>query len=55
MKSAPTLIGSSKVTSKAQITIPQDVRKKYGIEKGDTVYFIEEGEKLVLKKGPITI
>jgi len=49
------LIGSSKVTSKGQITIPQDIREKYGIKPGDTVYFLEEDGKLILKKGPIKL
>lgn len=44
------LVGSSKVSSIGQITIPQKIREKYGIKKGDTVYFIEENGKLIIKK-----
>jgi len=49
------LRGSSKVTSKGQITIPQEVRREFDIKPGDTIYFIMDGEKLVLRKGPLRI
>jgi len=48
-------MGSSKFTSKGQITIPQDVREKFGIKPGDTVYFLEEDGRIILLKGPIKI
>ena len=48
-------MGSSKVTSKGQITIPQDVREKFGIKPGDIVYFLEEDGRIILLKGPIKI
>ena len=51
----PILIGMSKVTSKGQITIPQDVREKFEIKPGDTIYFLEEDGKLILMKGPIRL
>lgn len=38
----------AKVTSKGQITIPIDIRKKLGIKEGDKVLFIEEGDKIVI-------
>lgn len=38
----------AKVTSKGQITIPIDIRKKLGIKEGDKVLFIEEGDKVML-------
>ncbi len=41
---------TSKVTQKYQATIPQAVRKKLGIEKGDRVTFEIEDEKVILKK-----
>ena len=36
----------SKITSKGQITIPIDVRKRLGIDAGDSIEFVEiaEGE-----------
>ncbi|MGL5942285.1 MAG: AbrB/MazE/SpoVT family DNA-binding domain-containing protein [Waterburya sp.] len=41
---------TSKVTQKYQATIPQVVREKLEIEKGDRVIFEIEDEKVVLKK-----
>lgn len=41
---------TSKVTQKYQATIPQAIRKKLAIEKGDRVIFEIEDEKVVLKK-----
>lgn len=38
----------AKVTSKGQITIPIDIRKKLGIKEGDKVLFIEEGDKIMI-------
>lgn len=38
----------AKVTSKGQVTIPVDIRKKLGIREGDKVLFIEEGNKIVI-------
>jgi AbrB family looped-hinge helix DNA binding protein len=49
------LAGSSKVTSRGQITIPQELREKYGIKSGDTVYFLEDNGTLTLKIGPIKL
>ncbi|AFZ37275.1 transcriptional regulator, AbrB family [Stanieria cyanosphaera PCC 7437] len=41
---------TSKVTQKYQATIPQVVREKLAIEKGDRVIFEIQDEKVVLKK-----
>jgi antitoxin PrlF len=41
---------TSKVTQKYQATIPQSVREKLEIAKGDRVIFEIEDEKVVLKK-----
>lgn len=49
------LRGSSKVTVKGQITIPQEIREEFTIKPGDTVYFIIEDEKLMLQKGPLKL
>ena len=37
----------SKVTSKGQITIPIEIRKKLNLKTGDKVVFIEEGDKII--------
>ena len=38
----------AKVTSKGQITIPIDIRKKLGIKEGDKVLFVEEDNKIMI-------
>lgn len=38
----------AKVTSKGQVTIPNEIRKKLGIRKDDKVDFILEGGRVVL-------
>jgi AbrB family looped-hinge helix DNA binding protein len=40
----------STVTSKGQITIPKDLRKKYELEEGATVLLIPSEEGIVLKR-----
>ncbi len=41
---------TSKLTSKAQTTIPQAVRNKLGVHEGDLLGFIFEGERVLLTK-----
>ena len=36
----------TKVTSKGQITIPRDIRKKMAIKTGDKIIFLEENGKV---------
>lgn len=38
----------AKVTSKGQVTIPNDIRKKLGIRKDDKVDFILDGGRVIL-------
>ena len=38
-----------KVTSKGQVTIPQELRRKYGIDSHAEVDFVEENGKIVVK------
>lgn len=38
----------AKITSKGQITIPIAIRKLLGLQEGDKVVFVEEGNKVVL-------
>jgi len=37
----------AKITSRGQITIPIDIRKKLGLKDGDKVIFVEDGDKIV--------
>ena len=43
-----------RVTSKGQVTIPQDIRDKYGFLPQTEVTFVEEGERVYLVKQPDT-
>lgn len=38
----------AKVTSKGQITIPVDIRKKLGVKEGDKILFVEEENRVVI-------
>ncbi len=38
----------AKVTSKGQITIPVDIRKKLGIKNGDKLLFLEEAGRIYI-------
>ena len=37
----------SRVTSKGQITIPVEIRKKLNLKTGDKVVFIEDGDRVI--------
>jgi AbrB family looped-hinge helix DNA binding protein len=39
----------SRVTSKGQVTIPVEMRRKYGIKEGDKVLFYDNGETITIK------
>lgn len=38
----------AKVTSKGQVTIPIEIRKKLGIKNGDKILFVEEAGKIYM-------
>ncbi len=40
------------VTSKGQLVVPAKLRRKYGIEPGTKVYFVERGDEIILQ--PVT-
>ncbi len=42
----------SKITSKGQMTIPAEARKKYGLEDGSIVAVEETKDGLLLKRAP---
>lgn len=47
--------GQSKMTSRGQITVPMEVRKKFGLRSGDTLCFLEVDGSIVLKLGPLVL
>ena len=44
-------LGSAKLSTKGQVTVPMAVRQKFKLEIGDLILFLEENGKLVLRKG----
>ena len=38
----------AKVTSKGQITIPVDIRRKLGVKEGDKILFVEEQGRIIM-------
>lgn len=48
-------MGQSKITSRGQITIPMEIRRKFQLEAGDIIYFLEVDGSIVLKLGPLVL
>ncbi|MEK6918340.1 MAG: AbrB/MazE/SpoVT family DNA-binding domain-containing protein [Nanoarchaeota archaeon] len=40
----------TKITSKGQVVIPQDIRDKAGIEEGEKFFVYESGDSIILKR-----
>jgi antitoxin PrlF len=40
---------SSSISSKGQVTVPQEIRKRLGLVAGDRVEFIIEGDRTVIR------
>jgi len=38
----------AKITSRGQVTIPIDIRKKLGVKEGDKIIFFEDGNRIVV-------
>ncbi|MDQ3631995.1 MAG: AbrB/MazE/SpoVT family DNA-binding domain-containing protein [Actinomycetota bacterium] len=43
---------TSRVSEKGQVTIPKDLRSRFGIRPGEEVTFREEDGRIVLEKAP---
>lgn len=39
----------AKITTRGQITIPIEIRKKLGVKDGDKVIFVEEGGRIIME------
>jgi AbrB family looped-hinge helix DNA binding protein len=44
--------GTSVVTTKGQLVIPARLRRRFGIKKGTTISFLEEGGRIIVQ--PVT-
>ena len=49
------LRGQSRMTARGQITVPTEVRKKFGLKPGDVLCFLEVDGSIVLKLGPLVL
>lgn len=47
--------GQSRMTVRGQITVPLEVRKKFGLRPGDCLCFLEVNGSIVLKLGPLIL
>jgi len=47
--------GQSRITARGQITVPMEVRKKFGLRPGDCLCFLEVNGSIVLKLGPLIL
>ncbi len=43
----------AKVTTRGQITIPKEMRKKLNLKEGDKVVFIEENGKIIIENSAV--
>lgn len=47
--------GQSKMTARGQITVPTEVRRKFGLRPGDILCFLEIEGTVFLKLGPLIL
>jgi len=47
--------GQSRITTRGQITVPMEVRRKFGLKPGDVLCFLEVDGSIVLKLGPLVL
>ena len=46
---------SSTISSKGQVTVPQEIRNRLGLSTGDRVEFVVEGERTVIRPSRSTV
>jgi antitoxin PrlF len=44
---------SSSISSKGQVTVPQEIRRRLGLVAGDRVDFVVEGDRTLIRPGRI--
>lgn len=49
------LMGQSRMTQRGQITVPTEIRKKFGLKPGDILCFLAVNGSVVLKLGPLVL
>jgi bifunctional DNA-binding transcriptional regulator/antitoxin component of YhaV-PrlF toxin-antitoxin module len=48
-------LGTSKLTSRCQVTVPRSVRRLMKLNTGDLLVFVAHRKEIVLKKGQVKI
>jgi len=48
------ILGTSRLTSKGQITIPKDVRELLNLKTGDIVVFIKKNDDIVIRRAELS-
>ncbi len=48
-------LGTSRVTSRCQVTVPRSVRQLMKLNRGDLLVFVARRKEVVLKKGQVKI
>jgi len=44
------ILGTTTMSHKFQITVPKKVREKHGLNEGDTIVFVDDGDRLYITK-----
>jgi AbrB family looped-hinge helix DNA binding protein len=44
------ILGMSTITYKFQVTVPKKVREAHNLKEGDTIMFVEENDRIYIKK-----
>ena len=49
----PVVLGSAKLMSKGQVTIPVEIRKKMNINEGDQIIFVYDNERVIMMNAAV--
>jgi len=47
--------GQSRITSRGQVSVPIEVRRRFGLKPGDILCFLEIDGSIILKLGPLVL
>ena len=49
------LLGQSRLSSKNQVVVPQEVREELKLKPGDIICFVKEENRIIIVKGPVEV